>query len=143
MVLDWLLNLMARFQLATEDPGDTGCLVIDEGFCQRAVALFGYGFEDRDASRLREYLEAIPLPDLVIVVDTPLEVCEARLERRGWSKRVAGLDPAARHDFLVATAAVVDAVVSHLETTGTRLIRVDGTASAEETARSLIDRVVA
>lgn len=137
MVLGWVLNLMARYQLATEDPGVDGCLVIDEGFCQRAVALFGYGFQNRDAPLLQEYLEAIPLPDVVVVVDTPLEVCEARLEKRGWSQRVAQLDFADRHDFLLGTSAVVDAVTAFLETTRARVVRVDGTNPADSTARSL------
>jgi thymidylate kinase len=139
VVLDWLLNLMARFQLAMDDPGDTKYVVIDEGFCQRAVALFGYGFDDRDSSRLGEYLAAIPRPDAVVVVETPLEVCEARLDRRGWSKRVSGLDRVARHEFLVSTAAVVDAVVAYLDTTETRVIRIDGTKPTNETARLLVD----
>lgn len=141
LVLDWLLNLMARYQLAVEDPGAASHIVIDEGFCQRAVALFAHGFEERDTSHLNDYLDAIPLPDVVIVIDTPLEVCETRLEKKGWSKRVAELDRAQRHEFLLSTADVVDTVIDHLETTGARLVRIDGTRPTLETARTLVERL--
>lgn len=137
MVLGWLMNLMARYQLAVENHGALETLVIDEGFCQRAVALFGYGFEPGDEPRLQEYLEAIPLPDVVIVVDTPLSVCEQRLNDRGWSERVAGLDETSRQGFLRASAAVVDLVVEFLGSTDTKLIHVDGTTPTADAALQL------
>lgn len=137
LVLNWLLNLMARFQLVTEHPPDREFLVIDEGFCQRAVALFAYGFHDDEVERLVGYLEDIPRPDTVIVVDTPLEVCEARLETRGWSERVVDLDGDNRRRFLQTSAAVIDIVETWLENAGVTLVRVDGTSPARDLASEL------
>ena len=39
LALGWVLNLMARYQLAVEGRGSSDWVVIDEGFSQRAVAL--------------------------------------------------------------------------------------------------------
>jgi hypothetical protein len=127
LALGWILNLMARHQLATETP-IKGHLVIDEGFAQRAVALVGHGFEPGpDQSVLDEYLAVIPRPDLVVAVATPLEVCRQRMEERGWSERVADLDAAARESFLISAGEVVARVATGLEAAGIMLIWVDGT----------------
>lgn len=137
MVLGWVLNLMARYQLAIENADMFERLVIDEGFCQRAVALFGYGFDDKDMSRLREYVEAMPTPDVIILVETPVEICERRLDIRGWSERVANLDPSRRHEFLLNAVRVVEEVVALLEAES-RLIRVDGTKPPTEVTERLM-----
>jgi len=126
-VLGWVLNLMARYQVATES-GGLGWLVVDEGFCQRGVALFGYGYHEEDRALLDSYLEAIPIPDVVIVVDTPLEDCRRRLEERGWSERLVGAGVEERNRFLTDSSTVVEAVSSAAAASGTRVIRVDGTA---------------
>lgn len=131
LVLGWLLNLMARYQLATEW-GRTEWLVVDEGFCQRGVALFSQGFVPLDRPLLNDYLEAIPQPEAVVVVETPLGVCEQRLEQRGWSERVRHLPIDERRKFLEDTVATTKAVADRLETSGIRLIWVGGTTPIED-----------
>jgi len=131
LVLGWLLNLMARYQLATEW-GRTEWLVVDEGFCQRGVALFSGSFVPLDRSPLNDYLDAIPRPEAVVVVETPLGVCEQRLEQRGWSERVRHLPIEERRKFLDDTAAATKSVADRLETSGNRLIWVDGTTPIED-----------
>lgn len=126
--LGWILNLMAGFQLAGEHLGEADMLMIDEGFAQRSIALCGFGFSDQDHPLLLRYLEAIPLPDSVVWVDTPLEVCESRLDVRGWSERVAGTSADDRRRFLHQTAGVVKMVKEFLQSSSAELIRVDGTA---------------
>lgn len=126
MVLGWVLNLMARYQLAIEWGGQDW-LVLDEGFCQRGVALFSHGFIDDDLPSLTAYLTSNPRPDLVVVIETPIETCAERLDQRGWSERVADLAEAERHDFLSAAVSVTEAISDHLESTHSSVVRVDGT----------------
>ncbi|MEX1124494.1 MAG: hypothetical protein WEE53_02400 [Acidimicrobiia bacterium] len=126
MVLGWVLNLMARYRLATEW-AQRDWLVLDEGFYQRGVALFSHGFVPEDLPLLTAYLTSIPQPDLVVAVDTPLEICEDRLNQRGWSERVVDLPAEARHAFLSDAVTVTRAISDHLETTRTQVVRVDGT----------------
>ena len=138
LVLSWLLNLMARFQLAIESGDRAEDLVIDEGFCQRAVALFAYGFSPReDLDGLKLYLDAVPTPDAVVVVETPLEECEARLDRRGWSERVIHLDREGRREFLANALAIVQAVVGRLEASGVHVLSVNGSSPEQETVHNL------
>ncbi|MGH8914542.1 MAG: hypothetical protein ACRDZM_08525, partial [Acidimicrobiia bacterium] len=132
LVLGWILNLMARYQLATER-AVPGWLVIDEGFAQRGVALFASGFDDvSDSDSLDRYLDTMPRPDLVVVVDTPLEVCEQRLDHRGWSERARELDPATRRRFLTDAGTVTRLVATGLEQRDARLIWVDGTTPIQD-----------
>lgn len=140
LVLGWILNLMARVQLATEADHDPR-LVIDEGFCQRAVALFGYGFGPADRPLLGEYLAAMPLPDIVVLVETPLETCATRLDLRGWSERVTGLSPDVRRGFLETSSAVVNGVFDRVETLGVASIRVDGTQPATVGAGAVVEQL--
>lgn len=139
VVWDWFLNLLARFQLAAEVMSEDGALLLDEGFCQRAVAIFGYGFADADRSHVDEYVHRIPRPDLVIVVESPVEVCEARLDRRGWTARAAHAEPTIRRDFLKGSVEVVQTVARGMEERGARVVDVDGTTPVE----IAISRIVA
>ncbi len=130
--LGWLLNLMSGFQLASEHLGARDWLIVDEGFCQRSVALFGYGFSAEDVPLLDRYVGSIPRPDTVVVVDTPVEICEARLNERGWSERLEGLGAGDRHHFLTRTLDVVKQVVEQLERSGIAVIWVDGSTPAPD-----------
>lgn len=142
LVARWMLELMARYQLALDADIRLGSLVIDEGFCQRAVALLGYGFSpEKDADSLMSYLDAVPTPDTVVIVDTPLEVCESRLDHRGWSDRVAELDTASRRKFLTDASAVVEAVTDHFRSVGVHLISVNGTAPERDTVQGLVQHL--
>jgi hypothetical protein len=133
MVLGWLLDFMARYQLAAEW-GGADWLVIDEGFTQRAIGLFAYGFGVEDTTLLRTYLEQIPAPDLLVVVDTPFDICMERLSRRGWSDRLADVDQDGRLRFLDGSTQVVELATERMTTMGIPVVTLDGTASVSSSA---------
>jgi hypothetical protein len=126
MVFGWLVNLMARYQLASEGPTGSS-LVIDEGFAQRGLALVVGGYQDGDVRLLSPYLDTMPRPEVVVVVDSPLQVCEERLNRGGWSRRLDDLGPGDRTHFLEASAEASKAIAAWLDSAGTRVIWVSGT----------------
>lgn len=136
-VLSWILNLMTNAQLVDETTGRFDWLIIDEGFCQRAIALFGIGFEGEDELRLRSYVAAIPLPEILVVVEASLSVCEARLDKLGWSERATEMNRAERRDFLSTAERLVELVAGEAERLGARVIRVDGTAPIGESCDAL------
>ncbi len=131
-VLSWIVNLMAATQLVGETAGRSDWLIIDEGFCQRAIALFGVGFDREDEPWLRFYVAAIPLPEILVVIEAPPSVCEARLDELGWSERVTGMSRAERRQFLDTAVRLVQLVADEAERLGARVIRVDGTAPIDE-----------
>ena len=131
VVLEWLLNLMARFQLATERPARQS-IVIDEGFAQRGVALFAAGHSGEDRPGVERYVSAAPKPDVVIGIQTPLDVCAERLDRRGWSQRLSGADEEERRRFLGNCQEVVEQISDLLQNSGTQVIWVSGTTPAPD-----------
>ncbi len=136
LVLGWALNLMARYQLATES-GHSGWLIVDEGFLQRGVALFGFGFDDADRVLLEAYLRSIPVPAAVVVVDTPRPVVQSRLDARGWSERLDGVDESTRSHFLDDTGHLVEAIEGHAVLSGSRRIAFDGSSPTPDSYLSI------
>jgi thymidylate kinase len=141
-VLSWILSLMANTQLVDKTAGRFDWLFIDEGFCQRAIALFVVGFDDEDELRLRSYVAAIPLPEILVVVEASPSVCEARLDELEWSERVTEMNRAERRDFLNTAARVVELVADEADRLGARVIRIDGTAPIGESCDALTRALV-
>ncbi len=137
LVLGWVMNLFARYQLATEAEASE-FLLIDEGFCQRALALFGYGFAPEDQPRLNDYLTEMPRPEVVVLVETPLARCVERLDKRGWSERLIGLSPDVRRGFLDTSFEVLGQVADQAERLGSRVIRVDGEQPADVGSQAVV-----
>jgi broad-specificity NMP kinase len=127
VTLGWVLNLMARYQLAVED-SRYRWLVVDEGFAQRGVALHAGGFDEQtDLALVDSYVAGLPSTEAVVAVETPIEVCQERLDRGGWSERLVGLGAADRRDFLEAATMLSVHVATALEEGGRRVIWVSGT----------------
>lgn len=135
--LSWIIDLMARFQLACEAEELFDWLFIDEGFCQRAILLFDTGFAGDVESLLHSYVAAI-VPGIVIVVEASPSVCEPRLDERGWPKGLNVLNDADRRKFLNTAERLVELVTAELERVSAHVIHVDGTAPIGESRNALI-----
>jgi adenylate kinase len=83
LVLGWILEFLWKYQLTTGSSSAAPYLVLDEGFANRAISLFGYGFSSDDEPLLRQYIESIPQPDLVITVTADAETAAVRSTGRG------------------------------------------------------------
>lgn len=138
LVLSWMLNFLASFQLAREVSDDISWLLIDEGFCQRAIGLLAHGFDAEDEVSLEAYVNAISVPDVVFVVDAPISVCEERLNQHRWSERMVDLDTGDRHAFMVGASMCVGLVAAQVERRGARVVRLDGNDSVAR-SRALIE----
>jgi adenylate kinase len=78
LLFAWILELFWKYQL-TNDPHGTGpYLVLDEGFANRAISIFGFRYADDDEALLRRYIESIPKPSLVIAVTADAEKAASR-----------------------------------------------------------------
>lgn len=133
--IDYLFNLFARYQLMTESKLQHD-VVLDEGFAQRGVMVFAHGFDAPDIPLLQAYLDAIPLPDLLIHVETPLEVCLRRVVARRWDRGVLGVESNSnqRQEFLSNAAVLVESIVKHCART-TRVVSVSGTSDPSSQVR--------
>ena len=132
VVLKWVFDLGAQFRLATRVLETCDILLIDEGFAQRSVAVFGHGWSAHELTGLHRYLTTMPRPDRVLFVDTPLSVCQQRLDLLGWPARVASKRADERFAYLRSANEIVNAVVDVLGSAGVSIERLDGGASIDD-----------
>ncbi len=120
-------------------PGEV--VVFDEGFVHRAVHLFVSPSEQPDPEQVAAYLALLPRPDLVILIQAPLEVCLTRIYARGLQSRLRGLDEEDVARFVAHAGRVVDMTAHRLADGGWNLVTVenngDVTASVAGLRRSL------
>jgi thymidylate kinase len=127
-VMGMLLNHLIGFQLAEETLDDRDWLLLDEGLCNRVTSLFAAGFDtELDRAELDRYLDLIPVPDVLVVVTTPIDVCFDRLEKVGWTERMAGKPAESRRAFLQRSSELVEVCRRHMEAAGSTVVLVDGT----------------
>ena len=124
LFLTWVLNLGARYQLATEGLRDRSILMLEEGFATRGVGLFAYGWTDADENAVRTYARTMPVPEVLIVVDAAEQTIKGRLDSRGWTRRSRHLSDADRLSLLDSARRVSGLIGEELEPRGTRVVRV-------------------
>lgn len=69
-----------QYQLGATAAGDDEALCLDEGFAQRAVSVLWR--RPDDSFSLEGYFDAVPIPDVLIHVEAPDEICLERQRRR-------------------------------------------------------------
>jgi hypothetical protein len=114
------LGTVAMFSRA----GSTGVL-FDEGLTHRTVQLFTSAVEAPSPAMIDRYLDEIPLPDVVVHIVCPVDVCRQRVHSRGvwdrWSHRSAD-----EIDAYVANAhTAVTMTADGLRRRGVRVVELD------------------
>jgi len=69
-----------QYQLGISTVSETETLCIDEGFIQRSFSILWR--QPDELFSLDDYFNNIPIPNLVIYIDAPLETCIERQQRR-------------------------------------------------------------
>jgi thymidylate kinase len=144
LVIGWVFDLFSRFQAAQGLLRESTVLILDEGFANRAVTLFGHNFSDADLADLHDYIGAIPKPDLVIHVDLEIAASRERLREAGrrGTVRLPTTDDAAQIRFLTEATACIDATVSSLRQQGIEVATISGDGHPEDMARTTTELVV-
>lgn len=137
--LRWLLDTLWKRELCRRGNGE-GWLVIDEGFSHRSITLFGYryGDDERDFAALQRYMEAIPLPSLVVKVNAEPLLC---FERAGVPPRFRSLDEEEQRRYLDAAANCAEDAVKLLAGRGVALTEIDNNGSIEDSRAELIEQI--
>ncbi|MGI8822551.1 MAG: hypothetical protein ACR2JP_04500 [Acidimicrobiia bacterium] len=129
LVMGMMFNHLVAFRLAEETMAPDAWLLLDEGLCNRVTSLFAADFDpERDRRELVRYLDLIPVPDVLVVVSTPIDLCFVRLESIGWTERIRDKRPEQRRAFLERSALLVELTGEHMGARGAQVVAVDGTA---------------
>jgi len=92
LVLGRYFDSFTHFFIAQAVMGKGEAILTDPGLIQRGIALLGYRSTEIDEVNLRDYLQLTPLPDVLISVQVPPEVCLTRMQKRSFPRRLRGLN---------------------------------------------------
>jgi thymidylate kinase len=112
-------------------------LILDEGFVHRATHMFVSESEQPTPQQIVAYLKLLPSSDLVIWVQTPLDVCLARIQARGLQMRLRNLKAQDVAQFMTNVEQVVNITSQHLKTAGFQVIEVQNDGDLEACAAEL------
>jgi thymidylate kinase len=128
-----------HFLRSRVQPGEV--LLIDEGFVHRVVHMFVSASERPAPDQVAAYLKLLPRSDLVVWVQAPLDVCQARISARGLQVRLRGLEAHEVVQFLENAQQVVSIAAQYLKGMGWDVVAVDNggapAAAAADLHRSL------
>lgn len=136
LLVKWLVQLYSSYQLIQDNLKHDEVLVIDEGFCNRALSIFGYTHDAVDHARIQTYAEHVPAPDAVICVNASLEKREQRLAARGFPLRLKTLSITQRNAVYSNFEHCLAAVLAELEARKIPVIHIDNDGSLEDLYRN-------
>jgi Ser/Thr protein kinase RdoA (MazF antagonist) len=127
-----VIRLGARRQFLESKLPPEKIVVLDEGFVQRAVNVFGWAHGPLPVRHLARYLKLAPLADVVVMVEVDGRSARGRARARGLPQRVAAKPADEAERFLARAEQVIDEAGPLLEALGvpTIVVNNDGTREA-------------
>ncbi len=149
LAIAWFLHMLARYQLVASTLDQNIVLVLDEGFFQRSVLLFGHRFSERDHDDVDRYVGSIPEPAHLIRLVVSPRIASERLivDGRTATRRLDGSVAGDSAQFLNDADACCAYVAKRLRQFGLPVFEVDASgdpgellsAASKEVLRSLSD----
>ena len=141
IILRLFFDVAAGSQLAARHLSDREIVILDEGLIHRAVNLYSWGTGQFPQRALRVYLDRLPSPGLVVLVDAPADMVALRLGVSGYPKRLRSADRETRQRFINRSNTVIENVRANLETNGHHTVVVFNDDSLDATAIYLASQV--
>jgi thymidylate kinase len=135
LLIKWLVRLFSNYQLIRENLKKDEMLIIDEGFCSRALSIFGYDYDRMDPAYIQTYVEHVPAPDIVICVSASLETRQRRLAARGVPLRLKKLSMLQRKTVYRGFEHCLAGVLAGLEARKIPIIHIDNEGTLEDLSR--------
>jgi len=137
LLVKWLVQLFSSYELAADMLKRDETMLLDEGFCNRALSIFGYCSGAADPDQVRSYIAAVPAPDAVICIDASAQTRRSRLIERGLPARLKNTDPARRAELERNFEACLAAAAAALAGRGIPVLHVSNDGSLEDCYRDL------
>jgi thymidylate kinase len=136
-VVRWFIRSAGTERLFHRFGSVNEVLVADEGYVHRVVQLFTSAVERADNRAVRKYLAHVPKPDLLVVVDAPVDIAWERVRSRGIWARMSGLDEAAVYAFVRNATEAVWLAGDFAREENWQVMRVDNSSDMEKLAFDL------
>lgn len=140
----WFYRLITRFEIANRALPADELVLFDEGFCSRALSLYGVTDDEAELKRLHQYLEQMPKQDHIIVVDTDPERCLTRLTARDeipyWFK---GQDKSERLGTLTEMDEQIERICDTVANRDISLHRISGLGDVASSVDAIVEKLTA
>ena len=144
-VIGNFLSMGSVWQVASSDALRGASVLFEEGLVQKSFMFVDHaGDSASDEANVVEYLENIPVSDLVVNVSTSVDTSYERMCGRpdGLTDRLAGLDESVIRDFLETASAHIATVDQWLRSHhGDNYVVFDGESDADTQLRALIQDI--
>lgn len=107
-VLYWYFQQAGYYDYLKARGRENEVLIFDEGFVHRVVQLFASSVEVPTKEMIQSYIDLLPIPNLVIGVQAPAEVCQKRIYSRGLWQRFSGKEQEEVSRFVANTHQTVN-----------------------------------
>jgi Ser/Thr protein kinase RdoA (MazF antagonist) len=112
-------------------------VVVDEGLIHRALQLHASSVERPDRDQIERYLDLIPEPDLLVVVNAPRGLCRSRVRERGTWRRLAHRRPEEIDRFVDNAHRTLELMTAAARTADLPRIEVDNSGDLDATQHTL------
>lgn len=135
MERSWLLDAVRWRALLEPLRSAPELLLLDEGLTHPLKV--GAAIDAFDPAALRRYAEAVPLPDVLVVLDAEPLLLEERLRERARraperARSATYADEEALHRLIEMSRVVTRSIAATAEERGGRVIRLDGSSASSE-----------
>lgn len=125
LIRRWMLSTGALIDMARHQSARNAWLMLDEGIFQKVVNLFtSIESSQVDKNGIQAYLNAAPLPDILISMETSAEVSFKRCSQRGFPARLAGQPEASIRNYFENVRTVLDFAMNYYRSKGGNIIRI-------------------
>ena len=146
-LISYYLQLGGVFECIVRGFSGRSVILFDEGFVQKSFMFVSHNSNFQENwPYIREYLENIPLPQIIISVDPPISICQDRMQSRakGLTVRLRRLGDQSKVDNSLRQAHEhLHEVVGWLrENTNTKIIEVMNESSLEESLGEIVQNII-
>ena len=144
LALSRFLRTAIEYQTIKEHIEEAAVVPFDEGFFQRGTSLFISPSPHRQAlgaESVFPYFNAVPWPDLLILVEADHGECLNRIEARGQPGRLKQTKCSSATWFLAGCQEYVSHVLEWAKESGRPLLRVENNDLPQDVATVLSDKV--
>ncbi len=144
LVIPWFLEIASLYQMIKEQIEADVPVFFDEGFIQISMSLLlsptnitkNYSNEN-----LLKYLNLVPIPDLLIFIETDISRCIERMESRprGLTQRLKTSDKESVEAFLSLCQDYFGEIAQWMKKNNRATIRINNNGYLEDTVKSLLD----
>jgi thymidylate kinase len=138
-VLYWFFRLIGYYELLTAYIKPDEVVVFDEGFLHRVVQLFSSSVEEPSKNLIVGYIDLLPPPDIIVLIQASPEVCEKRIYKRGLWERLSHKNQDEISHFVVNAHMAINLAITHCRHKGWTIIEVNNDQNdlniAQETLR--------